>query len=62
VPRVGEFEASTLEWCQPWLRVALLIRIIADCEWDAHTWPTATGMLARALEMRGAIRQAGWFN
>jgi hypothetical protein len=62
VPRVGKFEASTLGWCQPWLRVSLLMRVITDCEWDAHTRPTAKGMLAKALEIRGAIRQAGWFN
>ncbi len=54
------FEATTLAWFQPWLRVSLLIRVIANNRWDAETWPKAKSVLAKALELRVEIRQAGW--
>jgi hypothetical protein len=56
------FEATTLAWYQPWLRVSLLIRVIADNRWDAQTWPKAKSVLEKALELRVKIRQTGWFN
>jgi hypothetical protein len=58
----GSFEATRLAWCQPWLRVSLLIRVIADNRWDAETWPKAKSVLAKALELRVKIRRAGYFN
>jgi hypothetical protein len=58
---MGSFEATKLAWCQPWLQVSLLIRIIADNRWDAQMWPKAKSVLATALEMQGEIRRAGWF-
>jgi hypothetical protein len=59
---MGPFNPTQLAWCQPWLRVSLLIRLIADNRWDAETWPKAKSVLAKALELRVKIRQAGWFN
>jgi hypothetical protein len=59
---MGSFEATKLGWCQAWLRVSLLIRVIADNRWDAETWPKAKSVLAKALDLRVKIRQAGWFN
>jgi hypothetical protein len=56
---VESFEPTELKWCQPWLRVSLLIRVISDYPWDAETLPTAKSVLAKVLAMCGEVRQAG---
>jgi hypothetical protein len=48
-------------WQLPWLRVNLLIRDVLAIPWGKD-WPTMKRELARCVELRRAMIQAGWFN
>jgi len=53
---------SDRTWQHPWLRVALLIRMMLHTRWDAETWPLVRAEFKRALALRSRIARAGWFN
>jgi hypothetical protein len=48
-------------WQLPWLRLNLLIREVLVTQWG-RDWSIVKRELARCVELRRAMIQAGWFN
>jgi len=45
-----------------WLKVNMLIRSITRQTWPENQWRIVKPHLRRALEIRGRLREAGWWN
>ena len=53
---------NQLPYLLPWVRVALLIRLIRTTTFDETTRSTTKTVLARALSMRSRLAREGWWN